>query len=666
MAYHWINNHKVDWKRGEVEIHNQLRSVEPRAMSVLRVLVDAKGGVVTQQQLLDDVWGDIVVAPNALQRCIAQLRKSFNDDAKLQSVIKTHPKLGYSLVATISDKAPPTYLISNWTSRLKTPFIVAFFLTGLMVSAWYFMTVDQSESTLSRITMITSDDKPQFSGVIANDTLFFIQGSEPYQQQLVARHLTANTVKVVLDKQWFYGGLSASNDSHTLLYSTVTLMDNKAKCSNVMALTVASITSEVLISCDVGFRFNGQFVSDEALLYLHQVNGGTTQLKIHHKDSSSENVVNHLLGDVLHFAVNPLNKDIAVITQQGQQFYLNVASLSKHALALKQRWEITNTLAKSSPSWRDDARVYMASSQSIEWFDRAGQRGELALPSKNSLYNVLHYDDRFVVELGRDDWDINQRSFDETGSNKILSRSIYAEYGGRYRPLHNEYSFISNRTGVAQLWLQEETQPRQVTSGQHDVQSYSWSADGTKVAVVTHGQLLIINLTGERKKIPLHKHIKEVYQWISAGGNSQQSLLLAIGQGDNEQLALVNLLNGAINVIADVPTQWAQRVTDNVYITNTRDGYLQSVTVKNDKATISRIAKTKALKLQWRFFMRDNHLYFQDKSKNVWQFDVLNNQLDIIGQYDEHSLLMTDIDPKQQIFLSDSLSRQIRDLAFVD
>jgi hypothetical protein len=376
--------------------------------------------------------------------------------------------------------------------------------------------------------------------------------------------------------------------------------------------------------------------------------------------------VNHLLGDVLHFAVNPLNKDIAVITQQGQQFYLNVVSLFKNTLALKQRWEITNTLAKSSPSWRDDARVYMASSQSIEWFDRAGQRGELALPSKNSLYNVLYYDDRFVVELGRDDWDISQRSFYETGSNKILSRSIYAEYGGTYRPLHNEYSFISNRTGVAQLCLQEETQLRQVTNGHHDVQSYSWSADGTQIAVVTHGQLLIINLTGERKEIPLHKHIKEVYQWISADDNSQQSLLLAIGQGDNEQLALVNLLNGAINVIADVPTQWAQRVTDNAYITNTPDGYLQSVTVLNDKATIMTIEKTKALKLQWRFFMRDNHLYFQDKSKNVWQFDVFNNQLDIIGQYDEHSLLMTDIDPKQQMFLSDSLSRQIRDLAFVD
>jgi len=102
VAPQWINDHKVDWQRGEVTIATQVKSVEPKAMAVLRVLVEAKGDVVTQQDILNRVWEDVVVAPNALQRCIAQLRKVFNDDAKMQSVIKTHPKLGYSLVAHIS------------------------------------------------------------------------------------------------------------------------------------------------------------------------------------------------------------------------------------------------------------------------------------------------------------------------------------------------------------------------------------------------------------------------------------------------------------------------------------------------------------------------------------------------------------------------------------
>lgn len=233
MTYHWVNNHKVDWKRGEVVMNHQVRSVEPRAMSVLRVLVEANGGVVTQQQLLDDVWGDIVVAPNALQRCIAQLRKTFNDDAKQQSVIKTHPKLGYSLVATISDKAHSNNLLADSTSRLSTPFVVAFLLMGLIVGALYFIIIKQPVPTLSRITMITSDDKPQYAGVMANDTLFFIQGNEPHQQQLIARDLRSSTTRVVVDKQWFYGELSVSNNNKTLLYSTVTLMDDNTKCSNI-------------------------------------------------------------------------------------------------------------------------------------------------------------------------------------------------------------------------------------------------------------------------------------------------------------------------------------------------------------------------------------------------------------------------------------------------
>lgn len=58
LAPQWINDHKVDWQRGEVTIATQVKSVEPKAMAVLRVLVEAKGDVVTQQDILNCVWKD--------------------------------------------------------------------------------------------------------------------------------------------------------------------------------------------------------------------------------------------------------------------------------------------------------------------------------------------------------------------------------------------------------------------------------------------------------------------------------------------------------------------------------------------------------------------------------------------------------------------------------
>jgi len=197
------------------------------------------------------------------------------------------------------------------------------------------------------------------------------------------------------------------------------------------------------------------------------------------------------------------------------------------------------------------------------------------------------------------------------------------------------------------------------------VQSYVWSVNGEEVAVVSHGQLFIVNAFGDVTKIATTKPVQDVYQWIRSD-HGDDSLLMAIGRADNQQLISVNVSKGSINVIANMPTQWAQWVNNDFYVTNSPEGYLQSIVVLNGKVTVSPIEKTKALKLQWRFFEREGKLYFQDKLKNIWQFDLSTDQLTIVGQYDEASLLMTDIDPKQQLFLSDTLSRKIRDLAFVD
>ncbi|MGB0897693.1 MAG: winged helix-turn-helix domain-containing protein [Psychrobium sp.] len=81
-------------------IGNEVKSVEPKAMAVLQVLVEVNRNVVTQQEVVNRAPKDVVVAPNALQWCIAQLRKVFNNDAKVQSIIKT-------------DMAHPVYLFNH-------------------------------------------------------------------------------------------------------------------------------------------------------------------------------------------------------------------------------------------------------------------------------------------------------------------------------------------------------------------------------------------------------------------------------------------------------------------------------------------------------------------------------------------------------------------------
>src|SRR5262245_28720852 len=81
--------------------------IEPKVMEVLTYLAGRAGEVVPKETLLRDVWGDTFVTDNVLTRCIAELRRVFDDDARDPRVIQTIAKSGYRLVATVEPAAPP-------------------------------------------------------------------------------------------------------------------------------------------------------------------------------------------------------------------------------------------------------------------------------------------------------------------------------------------------------------------------------------------------------------------------------------------------------------------------------------------------------------------------------------------------------------------------------
>ena len=86
---------------------NSTVQLEPKVMEVLVYLADRAGEVVSKKSLLQALWGDTFVTENALTRCIAELRKAFQDDAEEPKIIQTIPKKGYRLIASVSKlKAP--------------------------------------------------------------------------------------------------------------------------------------------------------------------------------------------------------------------------------------------------------------------------------------------------------------------------------------------------------------------------------------------------------------------------------------------------------------------------------------------------------------------------------------------------------------------------------
>jgi DNA-binding winged helix-turn-helix (wHTH) protein len=63
--------------------------VEPKMMQVLVRLAEAPGRVVSREELQRDVWNGTHVTDDVLTRCISELRKLFEDDARRPRVIET-------------------------------------------------------------------------------------------------------------------------------------------------------------------------------------------------------------------------------------------------------------------------------------------------------------------------------------------------------------------------------------------------------------------------------------------------------------------------------------------------------------------------------------------------------------------------------------------------
>jgi len=80
--------------------------LEPKVMGVLVCLAQHPGETLSKEQLFQAVWPNIIVTEDVLKRCIAELRRAFDDDARNPHIIETISKRGYRLLAPVS--APAT------------------------------------------------------------------------------------------------------------------------------------------------------------------------------------------------------------------------------------------------------------------------------------------------------------------------------------------------------------------------------------------------------------------------------------------------------------------------------------------------------------------------------------------------------------------------------
>ncbi|MFP5399174.1 MAG: winged helix-turn-helix domain-containing protein [Gammaproteobacteria bacterium] len=102
----WIGDWRVDPSLDLLQRGDETVKLEPRKMRLLIELAQRPGELVLADELIDNVWKDVVVTPNSLYQSIAQLRRLLGDDADQPRYIVTVPRKGYRLIAPVRPDAP--------------------------------------------------------------------------------------------------------------------------------------------------------------------------------------------------------------------------------------------------------------------------------------------------------------------------------------------------------------------------------------------------------------------------------------------------------------------------------------------------------------------------------------------------------------------------------
>jgi DNA-binding winged helix-turn-helix (wHTH) protein/TolB-like protein/Flp pilus assembly protein TadD len=134
----------------------------PKTFDLLCHLLKNRGRVLTKDELLEAVWGDVNVVENTLAQRIREIREALGDGVHGVGFIKTVPRVGYQFIGELDEEsqgvmAPPAVANPQTAStmptgreaeidvpaigrqRLPLPVAIACVMLAGVIGAWYFV-----------------------------------------------------------------------------------------------------------------------------------------------------------------------------------------------------------------------------------------------------------------------------------------------------------------------------------------------------------------------------------------------------------------------------------------------------------------------------------------------------------------------------------------------
>ena len=119
MLTYLFDRYELDEENLTLTRDGQRLPLEPKALSVLLLMVRSPGKLLKKDAILAAVWKNTIVEESSLSRAVTLLRKQLGDDPRNPTFIETVPTLGYRFIAKVDVVKPVP--ISNASSVDRGP-----------------------------------------------------------------------------------------------------------------------------------------------------------------------------------------------------------------------------------------------------------------------------------------------------------------------------------------------------------------------------------------------------------------------------------------------------------------------------------------------------------------------------------------------------------------
>jgi len=685
-------------EKGIVPLSDQAVLVEPKVMQVLLLLVTHHTKLVSQEDIFTAIWPRSIYSPSSIQRCIAILRKTLGDDAKTQSVIKTHPKRGYSLVANVyqpeSDprsvnekseigeaQSPNKQVITLFLSPLVDYWksITAICILGISLyfavrAYWNENPTPAFQQVALEVLSASEEDEyfPRFSPDLRNTA--YIKESDDISSlwlrdnQSKNHQLLYTSPLPILSFAWL-------GNNQSLIFTELDYVDDSAHFL-IKRLRISDSSVDVqLLHTITGFIYlTDIYIADDHMLYA----------LVQSNDSYNMRVLQFDLVTGQETILSPLEETLTVrdmaLSQDGHHLALVAEETRSHQQKVFEynieKKELTHRITLSASlirvSWHPDNKTLLLSdTQQMRILDSEGQLSQVNYTSFSQIQDASFAGpNQIVFSLVTRDADIVSYPLDKTKPALTpldVVNSTQIDHSARLSPLGKKVAYVSQRPNTRQLFITSGSKERELISSDSSSMPLSaplWQSETSLFVAVGEKLKRIDTQSGNTEDFHIEANITHLLSWHE----DSQTLLVTFKQNDNVWIGRFSPQTQRLSNIFPIKPEQAAHAIGNKDIVVIQNNKLFLVTPKGHLALLW---DTGADNIDMSV-NSESGMFFQVRNQGehqLWHYDlsaksatqvmtVPSNQLLIDVSQDEGTVLFRRLETEMDIAAIKQITRQ--------